>query len=111
VSPTKIVRISGLILASLWAGFWTWFCASVAASERGQSIAWASGIIAIAWAVTAVAWWRPRWGGVALVGAGIFAALFFQGVWAWALMALPAAAAGLLLLASTRPGRARLTPA
>ena len=109
IRPT--IRTVGQIVVTAWAAFWTWFCASVAISEGGQSYLYAGGIIAIAWAVTALAWWRPRWGGIALFAAGIFAAWFFQGAQAWMLMAAPPAVAGLLLLASQWRRAPRLTPA
>lgn len=105
----RAVRPAAQILVTAWAAFWTWFCASVALSEGGQSYLYGGGIIAIAWAVTALAWWKPRCGGIALIAAGIFAAWFFQGAQAWLLMAAPPAVAGVVLAAT--PRRPGLVPA
>jgi hypothetical protein len=111
IPMVRVVRATALVLVTAWAAFWTWFCAGVAISEGGQSYLYGGGIIAIAWGVTALAWWRPVWGGLMLMATGVVAAWVFQGASAWMLMAAPPEVAGMMLLASQRCGGPRLTPA
>jgi hypothetical protein len=111
VTASRAIGLAARIFITAWAAFWTWFCASVAFSEGGQSYLYGGGVIAIACAVTALAWWRPLWGGIALIATGIFAAWFFQGAQAWLLMAAPPLVAGLMLLVGQWRRAPRLTPA
>jgi hypothetical protein len=108
-NASRPIRLTAQILSSAWAAFWTWFCASVAVSEGGRSYLYAGVIIAIAWSLTALAWWRPRFGGFALLCTGLLSAWIFPGGWAWLLMAAPPVLAGIAVMASSR--RPRLTPA
>jgi hypothetical protein len=109
VSP--YLRLTGRILATAWAAFWTWFCVNVAVAEGGHSIFYAGAIVGGAWAMAALAWCKPRLGGAALMIAGLTALWLFPGAWAVLLMASPPIAAGAMLIGSSRRPAASLTPA
>jgi hypothetical protein len=82
----------------VWAGFWICFNVASALGERdGQ---WHHVTLAAMTAGLAVAAWLwPRLGGLLLIGGGALAALAFPNTAALAMLALPAAGIGILLLA------------
>lgn len=95
----RIVRWSGTALIGAWAAFWSWFAASVAISEGGQSWLYGGGIVlgCLVVALAAVLW--PRVGGVLAIVAGLFIAGFFRGADAILLFATPPIIGGALALA------------
>ena len=94
----------GLLLA--WAGFWAWFVVAVSIGEPPPPPPW----IPLAWlgslsGLVVLGWKRPELGGVALIAAGIGAALYFPNPGARALLAAPAIVLGLGGLALRRSAR------
>jgi hypothetical protein len=82
----------GLLLALV--AFWTWFTLAEAISrEPGW---WGHLVLPLAplYALTALAWCKPRVGGALLLGAGLAAAWFFANPGAWLLLAGPAVVLG-----------------
>lgn len=88
----------GLLLA--WAAFWAWFIGMHFVSEGASALLPGGAILAGILVVALVPWRWPRAGGLLALGAAAGAAAFFQHPGAWALLAAPAALAGLALLAS-----------
>lgn len=97
-APTgpRIVRRSGTALIGAWAAFWSWFAASVAISEGGQSWLYGGGIVlgCLTVALATVLW--PRVGGALAIAAGLFIAWFFHGAQAILLFATPPIIGGTL---------------
>jgi len=93
--PT-IVRWTGTVLIGAWASFWTWFAASVAVSEGGQSWLYGGGLCVIALGLVGVVIRWPRAGGVAavLLGAASMLLLTYPNV--WMMMGLPLVVGGVL---------------
>jgi hypothetical protein len=88
----------GLLLA--WAAFWAWFIGMHFVSEGASALLPGGSILAAILVVALVPWRWPRAGGMLALGAAAGAAISFQHPGAWALLAAPAALAGLALLAS-----------
>src|SRR5262245_53435174 len=81
--------VRGLMLA--WAGFWVWFVIAVSVGEPPPPPWW----IPAAWlssltALVLLGWKRPTLGGLAFLGAGGWAAIYFATPGARALLAAPA---------------------
>lgn len=104
VTAGGLLRLLGRIVLLAWAGFWTWFnLASLLGEVADLGVgAWINhGLLAaVIVAVTALAFLRPRVGGIVLLVLTVALALFFRGV--EPLVALiflaPPAVAGLLTL-------------
>lgn len=101
--------LRGLLLA--WAGFWTWFVGMASLGEAPAPPWW----IPAAWlaglgALVGLAWRWPALGGLALLGAGGWAAAYFPSSGARALLAAPAIGLGLayLVLGRSRRGLANV---
>ncbi len=88
----------GVLLA--WAAFWAWFIGMHFVSEGASALLPGGSILAGILVVAMVPWRWPRAGGLLALGAAAGAAAYFQHPGAWTLLAAPAAAAGLMLLAS-----------
>jgi hypothetical protein len=92
-----------------WAGFWAWFVVAVVVSEARHGVhggipvagAWLAALSALLVAV----WRWPKVGGLAMIVAGIGAAVYFNNSGAQLLLALPAVAIGGLALAAAYAGR------
>lgn len=95
----RIIRWSGTALICAWAGFWTWFCFNVAASEGGQSWLYGGGVIVVSLAIAAATLRWPRIGGALAIAAGLFSFWFFPGAQAALLMGLPPIVGGALAAA------------
>ncbi len=92
----RLLRWGGTTVIGAWATFWSWFAASVAIGEGGQSWLYAGGLIVIALGlVAAVARW-PRAAGIAAaaLGAASIPVLTHPGM--WMLMGLPLVVGGVL---------------
>lgn len=103
-------RLAGRVILVLWAGFWSWFLVADTAGHviKEQSMVallYGGGLLLAILSLGFVAWVRPRLGGTALIAYAAFAVYFFAGAPAVLLMALPPAAAGLLLWAGALLGR------
>ena len=85
----------------LWSAFWLWFNI---ASMIGERTGWQHHLklAVITLGLTVIAWFWPRIGGALLVLAAVLGASLFPNIWALTLLALPAAAVGVLLLLAGR---------
>lgn len=99
--PARLALFAKLGLAA-WAGFWTWFAASVAVSEGLKSVFPAACVILPTCTIAVLAWRRPTAAGVSALVAAAIAAAVFRGPDAWMLMAAPPALLGVLLLVGAR---------
>jgi hypothetical protein len=106
----RIVRTIARIIVTLAASFWSWFAASVAASEGPASLGPSVAIIAPLALITALAWIRPAIGGVLAIIGGLVAAWIFPHPAPQLLMALPLVASGLALVWTGFGRSGRSTP-
>ena len=97
---SRVLRLTlrGLVLA--WAGFWSWFVVMVSLGESPAPpwwipVAWLAGLTAL----VVLVWRWPTFGGLVLVAAGVWAALYFDNSGARALLAAPALVIGIGCLA------------
>lgn len=89
--------------------FWGWFVVMVGIADIGKGLE-GTGWVMAAWltalgALTAGVWKWPKVGGPALLMVSIVAAWIFRHPGAWALLAAPAAAAGLAATIGAYAGR------
>jgi hypothetical protein len=89
--------------------FWGWFVAMVGVSDIQKGLP-GTGWVMAAWfsalaLLTTAVWKWPRIGGPGLIAVSIGAAWYFQHPGAWALLAAPAAATGLLATIGAYAGR------
>jgi hypothetical protein len=89
-----------------WAGFWLWFIIASANGDQPGGLKWRLLFGGIAAALVAVSWAWQRIGGVLMVAAAMTAAYYFHNPGAYILLALPAAAIGLMLILIRRPSPA-----
>lgn len=92
----RALRFVWLGLLICWAGFWAWFVVAVSVGESKPPPLW----IPVAWlgslaGLVVLSWKRSTLGAVALLAAGIAAALYFPNSGARALLAAPAIGLGL----------------
>jgi hypothetical protein len=85
----------------VWAGFWLWFIIASANGDPG-GIYWRLLFGGIAAALAAISWFWQRVGGVLMVATAMSAAWYFHSPSAYTMLALPAAAIGLLLILTRR---------
>jgi len=97
-SPQGVLRVAVRVLMLACAAFWIWFAAATAWTDGGGAWLHAGKFIGIIVALVATALLKPRWGGVALVAAGIFAGFFFHHLAARLMLAVPAVLVGLGLI-------------
>jgi hypothetical protein len=96
----RLFRTLLRLLLVAWAGFWAWFVLAVSFGEAPPPPWW----IPTAWlgglAVLVLLCWRwPKFGGLVLVAAGLWAGAYFDNSGARALLAAPAIGLGLGTLA------------
>ena len=100
-----LLRATALIWAVAWSSF-------VLAAVWGESWrGWVIGAIfvLVVWGLMAAVWWKPRFGGLAMAGAGVWAGNFFHSQAAMVGLVAPAVALGVgfLFLGMVRARRIR----
>jgi hypothetical protein len=97
------------VAVSAWAGFWIWFVLMVGTSDIAQGLHGAipavAGFLGALTALTAAVWIWPRLGGLALMAAGIGAAVYFPNNGARLLLAMPAILIGVVSMLAPQAGR------
>lgn len=105
----RLSRVALRATTLVWAGAWTAFVVAALPGEpwRGWVIG-AMFCIAV-WLLTGLAWWKPRLGGLAMLGAGVWAWGFFHSRAAMLGLVTPSIALGLgfVLLSTSAAWRAR----
>jgi hypothetical protein len=109
------IKYPAIVLALIWAGWWTFFCIASAISEGSDSLAgWIHTAPGFIFLLTAVIAWRWEMvGGILLIVEAVGGMAFF-GIWPFGsdsmmaslflllTLALPPLAAGIMLLVSKR---------
>jgi hypothetical protein len=110
IQPSPLPRLNPAFLGfwatrallTVWAGFWLWF---IIASAKGDpdGLKWRLLFGGVAAGLVAISWVWQRVGGVVMVATAMTAAWYFHNPGAYALLAVPAAAIGLMLILVRRP--------